>query len=216
MTSTKPTYRGATTTKVWLAARHVRAHACWARLAFQVSDGFLSGICWTSLKAKKVQLAATCVCMSAGYIIYLSGFVGLKRRATKGLAPAPRRPTYVRMTESGLPPDMRARISSLRKAGLKMSVSTACCHTSIRCGRHLFLLSSVCKIAQRTRFSDQNAYMAKLNLEGQIVHKEHSVPLLLGSRISKWLCFHSQLRALLCTGKSWHPPLHAAHGPKKA
>lgn len=59
-------------------------------------------------------------------------------------SPAPSRPTYVRMTDSGLPPDMRARISSERKDGLKTSVSTACCQMSIRCGRQWFLLSSFC------------------------------------------------------------------------
>ena len=54
------------------------------------------------------------------------------------------------MTASGLPPDMRARMASLRNAGLNTSVSTACCQTSIRCGRHLFLLSSACTQANPT------------------------------------------------------------------
>ena len=54
----------------------------------------------------------------------------------------------MRMTASGLPPDMRARISSERNAGLNTSVSTACCQMSIRCGRHLFRLSSVCAAAR--------------------------------------------------------------------
>ncbi len=48
------------------------------------------------------------------------------------------------MTASGRPPDMRARISALRKPGLNTSVSTACCHTSMRWLRHRLRASSAC------------------------------------------------------------------------
>jgi len=48
------------------------------------------------------------------------------------------------MTASGRPPNMRARISALRKRGLNTSVSTACCHTSMRWLRHRLRASSAC------------------------------------------------------------------------
>jgi len=55
----------------------------------------------------------------------------------------------VSTTRSGWPSVMRPRHSSLRKAGLKRSVSTARCHTSIRFARHPLRRRMPCSMRQQ-------------------------------------------------------------------